>query len=206
MADANNDQNRSTGTSTQQVQPRSGATSQQNRAIEPSRQQQGLSRTTSAFSLMRRMMSDMDRLFGSWGALSPTFDDFTSPFQSIERSLWSPQVDVFERGEELVVHADLPGLRQDDVKVNVDQGVLTISGQRSQEESRKDQKGNVYHSERSFGSFQRSIVLPDGTDTDQIRASFENGVLEVTAPLPKQAQQRGREVPIGPKASAGPKH
>jgi len=201
MADANNDQNRSTGSSTQQnLQPKGTGTNEQSRRIEPSRTYQGLARPTSPFSLMRRMMGDLDRLFGGYGALSPAFDD------AFERSLWSPQIDVFERGQELVVHADLPGLRQEDVKVNVDQGVLTISGQRSQEESRKDQQGSVYHSERSFGAFQRSIVLPDGTDTDQIRASFDNGVLEVTAPLPKQAQQRGRDVPIGPKASAGPKH
>jgi HSP20 family protein len=150
---------------------------------------------------MRRLMGDMDRLFGGWGTPSP-WPDFD---ESLARSFWSPQIDVFERGNDLVVHADLPGLRQEDVKVNVDQGVLTISGQRTQEQS-GTQEGGMYHRERSFGSFQRSIALPEGTDVNQIRASFENGVLEVTAPISQQARERGRAIPIGPKASPGPKH
>jgi HSP20 family protein len=150
---------------------------------------------------MRRLMGDMDRLFSGFG--SPWLTNLDEQF---ERTFWAPQIDVFERGQELVVHADLPGLKQEDVKINVDQGVLTISGQRTEQQERKDERGSVYHRERNFGSFQRSIALPEGTDVDQIRASFENGVLEVTAPLPEQARRRGREIPIGPKASAGPKH
>jgi len=147
------------------------------------------------------MMGDMDRLFGAFGSSSifPSFDE------SFERSFWAPQVDVFERDNELVVHADLPGLRQEDVRVNVDQGVLTISGQRTQERKNQPQ-GGMRYSERSFGSFQRSIALPQGVDPGQIRASFDNGVLEVTAPMPEQARSKGRDIPIGPQASAGAKH
>ena len=155
----------------------------------------------SPLSLMRRMMGDMDRLFGAFGGSSilPTFDE------QFERSFWAPQIDVFERGNDLVVHADLPGLRQEDLRITADRGLLTISGQRTQERP-NEQQGSMRYTERSFGTFQRSIALPEGTDTNQIRASFDNGVLEVTAPIPEQARSKGREIPIGPKASPGAKH
>lgn len=168
------------------------------RSVEPYRSREALGRSTSPFSLMQRFMNDMDRWFGDFGTSSilPRFDD------SWGKQLWAPQIDVFERDKQLVVHADLPGLREQDVRVNVDEGVLTISGQRTTDERTQGQD-NVYHRERSFGSFQRSIALPNGTDSSQIRASFENGVLEVTVPLPDQALPKGRDIPIGPKAQPG---
>lgn len=152
---------------------------------------------------MRRWMNDMDRWFGDFGGTSllPRFDELLGQAQS----LWSPQIDIFEREGNLIVHADLPGLRQEDVRVSVDRGMLTVSGQR-REESANEREGNVYYRERSFGSFQRSVTLPENVDTSQVRASFENGVLEVTVPMPQQARQQGREIPIGPKEQAGPKH
>ncbi|HTA93308.1 MAG TPA: Hsp20/alpha crystallin family protein [Polyangiaceae bacterium] len=159
-------------------------------------------RSGSPFSLMRRWMNDMDRWFGDFGGTSllPRFDE------AFSQALWSPQIDIFERQGSLIVHADLPGLRQEDVRVNVDRGMLTISGQRRQETTSEREQGNVYHRERSFGSFQRSISLPDGVDAAQIRASFDNGVLEVAVPIPEQARQQGRDIPIGPKQQSGPKH
>lgn len=169
------------------------------RAVQPYRQ--SAFSGGSPLSIMRRMMGDMDRLLGAFGSSSimPAFDE------QFERSFWAPQIDVFERGNDLVVHADLPGLRQEDLRITADRGVLTISGQRTQERQ-NEQQGGLRYSERSFGSFQRSIALPEGTDTNQIRASFDNGVLEVTAPIPEQARSKGREIPIGPKASPGAKH
>jgi HSP20 family protein len=72
--------------------------------------------------------------------------------------MWAPQVDIFKRGNELVVHADLAGLKQEDVRVNVDRGVLTISGERRHEH--EHDKGGVYQCERSYGAFQRALTLP----------------------------------------------
>ena len=156
----------------------------------------------SPFSLMRRWMNDMDRWFGNAGGTSllPRFDE------GFGQALWSPQIDVFEREGNLVVHADLPGSKPEDVRVDFDRGMLTISGQRRHETTNEREQGNVYYRERTFGSFQRSVSLPEGTDPEQIRASFENGVLEVTVPLPEQARQKGRQIPIGPKEQSGPKH
>src|SRR3954470_18232869 len=116
------------------------------RSVEPYRSHEPLARGTSPFSLMQRIMNDMDRWFGDFGTSSilPRFDD------SWGRQLWAPQIDVFERDKQLVVHADLPGLREQDGRVNVDEGVLTISGQRTDE--RTQSQDNVYHRERSFGS------------------------------------------------------
>ena len=197
MAEANKDpnQNRSITESAQKEQSRAAAP----RSTELQRQPYSLTRSSSPFSLMQRFMNDMDRWFGDFGSSSilPSFDG------GLGRQLWAPQIDVFERDQQLIVHADLPGLRQEDVKVNVDQGLLTISGQRTFEQSSEGDKSNVYHRERSFGSFQRSIALPEGTDTAQIRASFENGVLEVRVPVPEQSRQKGRDIPIGPKMPLG---
>ncbi|HKO46385.1 MAG TPA: Hsp20/alpha crystallin family protein [Polyangiaceae bacterium] len=161
-------------------------------------------RGNSPFSLMRRMLNDMDRLFGNFG-------DFGSSSllnrgdEGWARQFWSPQVDIFERDQNLVIHADLPGLREEDVKVNVERGMLTISGQR-QHETAHEREGNLFHRERSFGSFQRVLSLPENADPEQIRASFENGVLEVTVPIPEQSRRQGRDIPISPKTQSNPTH
>lgn len=197
MAEQNSSNNpeRATSKSPQAAQPQQ---TNAPRTMEPYRPREALARNTSPFSLMQRFMNDMDRWFGDFGTSSilPRFDE------SWGKQLWAPQIDVFERDKQLIVHADLPGLREQDVRVNVDEGVLTISGQRTSDERTQGQD-NVYHRERSFGSFQRSIALPNGTDSSQIRASFENGVLEVSVPLPDQARPKGRDIPIGPKAQPG---
>jgi HSP20 family protein len=196
MADVNKDPNANRSS----IEPRQ--TEQLSRAprySELSRPREGRDLRSSPFSLMQRFLNDMDRWFGDFGTSSilPSFDE------GIGRTLWAPQIDVSERDQQLIVHADLPGLRQEDVKVNVDQGVLTISGQRTIEQGGERDKSNVYHRERSFGSFQRSIALPEGTDPGQIRASFENGVLEVRVPISEQGRQKGHDIPIGPKMPAG---
>jgi HSP20 family protein len=151
----------------------------------------------SPFSMMERLMGDMGRLF----------EDFTGPLMprgeaAFARSNWIPQVDVFEREGNLIVHADLPGMKQEDVSVNVDNGVLTVSGERSHKH--EHESGGVYRCERSYGSFQRSLALPEGVNPESIQASFENGVLEVTMPMPEQQAPKGRAIPIQSSASSGP--
>jgi HSP20 family protein len=106
---------------------------------------------------------------------------------------WLPQVDVLRRGDELVVRADLPGLKKDDISVDVADNVLTIRGQRK-EESKEEREGYYWH-ERSEGSFYRRIPLPEGAKVDQASARFEDGVLEVALPAPKD-KERGRHIEI----------
>jgi HSP20 family protein len=105
-----------------------------------------------------------------------------------------PPIETFRRGDKLVVRADLPGLRKEDVSVEIDDGVLTISGERSEEEV-EDREG-YYHSERSYGQFQRSLALPEGITGESCDATFKDGVLEVTIPVPKQSERSAKKVQI----------
>lgn len=106
---------------------------------------------------------------------------------------WSPAVEVIEKQNALVLRADLPGLKPDEVSVNVEDGMLTISGERKQEH--KEERDGYMRSERSYGSFYRAFPLPDGTDDDKIGASFKNGVLEITVPV-SQRHERGRSITV----------
>jgi HSP20 family protein len=91
---------------------------------------------------------------------------------------WAPAVDVLQRDGDLVVRAELPGVRPEDVNITLQDNVLTISGERREEQ--EEQRGGYYVRERRRGSFSRSMTLPEGVDEDRIRARYENGVLEVT--------------------------
>jgi len=97
-----------------------------------------------------------------------------------------------ERDGKLIVKADLPGLNKDDVKVELNDNVLTIEGERKDE--RKDERGGW--SERNYGRFFRSITLPDGVRTENANATFKNGVLEISFDTPQQSQPKGRRIEI----------
>ena len=98
--------------------------------------------------------------------------------QGVQGTEWTPTIDVFERDGNLVVRAELPGVKQEDVDITVHDRVLTVSGQR--EEEREQERGGYYVKERRHGAFRRSVMLPQGVDEDNIRARYEDGVLEVT--------------------------
>jgi HSP20 family protein len=137
------------------------------------------------FSLMRRMSEEMDRVFGEfgWGRAQEQGDGGT----------WTPAVEVSEREGNYVVTAELPGLRPEDVKVEVANDALVIEGERKYEH--EESKGGVRRSERRYGRFYRAIPLPEGVNPDQVKANFQNGVLEVKMPIPQQQQNR-RQIPI----------
>lgn len=150
--------------------------------------------TMSPFSLMRRMMSDFDRMFeelGMGGMLPRAGEE---PGEALERgALWSPQVDVFEREGNLVVRADLPGLTKDDIRVEVRDDALVIEGERRREHT--EEGAGFYRAERSHGSFRRAIPLPEGASAEKADARFENGVLEISLPLPEE-RARGKRIEI----------
>jgi HSP20 family protein len=150
----------------------------------------------SPFALMRRFAEEMDRFFedlrlGS-SSLLPRLEP---PWASREAAQgeWFPSLEVTERGGKLVVRADLPGLTKDDVKVEVREDALCIEGERRQE--REEKRKGFYRSERSYGRFYREVPLPEGVDAEQAKATFKNGVLEVTMPAPPRPA-KGRQVPI----------
>jgi HSP20 family protein len=97
-----------------------------------------------------------------------------------QEQLWAPRLEAFARDGDLVLHADLPGVRLEDVDITLDGNVLTISGERK---GRTQEEGAVYYlSELPYGVFRRSVTVPEGVDADSIKARFENGVLEVVLP------------------------
>jgi len=163
---------------------------------ERSRQSNALSRRdpfdiwgSSPFgSLFRRWNDEMDRFFGDYGLDRPLG---RSEFGSGQ---WSPQIEIFQRGNDLVVRADLPGLKKDDVHVDIADDVLTIQGERKQEH--EEEREGWYRNERSYGSFYRSVPLPEGTITDSAKATFKNGVLEIVLQAPPNEVSRGRRLEI----------
>jgi HSP20 family protein len=135
------------------------------------------------FSLMRRMSEEMDRTFGSvFGQTSGRGS-----------GAWLPAIEVTDNNGQLQIHADLPGLRPEDVKVEVTNDSLIIHGERRVEHEHK--VGRAYRSERRYGEFYREIPLPEGVNPEQVKAQFRNGVLEVTLPMPEQVSNR-RQIPI----------
>jgi len=144
------------------------------------------------FGLLRQMTSELDRVFDepAWPSFRwPTFALATS-----EAVGWSPGIDVFEKDHRLVTKVDLPGMKKEDVKVEVTDGHLAISGERKRETEEK--KDNIYRREREYGSFYRAVPLPEGVKIEDVKASFSDGVLEVSVPLPAKQEAKVRKVEI----------
>lgn len=151
------------------------------------------------FSVMRRISDEMDRLFEGFGfgrgALGgePRWQGDLASGGLAGAALWSPHLEMFERDGKLIVTADLPGVRKEDVKVEVEQGAITLQGQRRQEQTSREQ--GYYRSERSYGSFYRTIPLPEGADPSTASATFRDGVLEIALQAPqKRAGTRSLEI------------
>jgi HSP20 family protein len=119
------------------------------------------------------------------------FDTLFQPVNSSQR--WAPAMDLVEADDHFVLKADLPGLADDDVSIEVQDGTLTISGERKSEHEKRE-KG-WYRLERSFGKFSRTLTLPEGVDAEKIEASFDKGVLEVR--IPKPEERKPRRISIG---------
>lgn len=126
---------------------------------------------------MRQMTRDMDRIFSDFG-----FRPFAplGTERTFNEATWMPEMEVFERNGRFLVRTDLPGLKKEDVKINVQDNVLTIEGERKVEEN--IEKDGFHRTERTYGTFFRSLPLPDGVKLDKIDASFKDGVLEVAIP------------------------
>lgn len=191
---------------TQQGQTQSAAQSQPTSTGQPG-QRRRLSRredflpsslwAESPFSFMRRFSEEMDKLFGdvfadfgtARGRLGPRGGHgFGSP-----QAQWAPPIEVLERDDKLVVRAELPGLSKDDVTVEVTDDLLTIGGERREE--REEAREGYRHSERRYGRFSRSVPLPEGVSPEDVRCTFQNGVLEITMPAPQRVE-RGRRIEI----------
>lgn len=138
------------------------------------------------FGIMRRFTKDMERLFDDFeefrvpGLFNRGFFPFETAFKDFE---WLPQIEVLQTNGDLMVKAELPGLTKEDVKVELTDEALTISGERKEE--KEETRAGFYRTERNYGRFFRQIPLPEGVKTDKANAVFRNGVLEVTVPVVK---------------------
>ncbi len=133
---------------------------------------------------------EMDRLFDRFGV--PSFPSFFGA--SPELSFTVPAVDVTEDDKAYKIAAEMPGVEEKDIEVNVNEDTLVLKGEKRQE---KEEKGkNTYVSERSYGSFQRTFALPEGVDRDKIAADFSKGVLTVTLPKTPESQKQQKKIAI----------
>ena len=141
---------------------------------------------------LQSIQHEVNRLFGTF------FDAPITASAGVASRSWIPAMDLVEEKDEYVLHADLPGVSEKDVKIELEDNVLSISGTRkSEHETRKD---GYYRVERASGSFSRSLTLPKGVDPESIRAEFENGVLEVRIPKPEERKPRRVEIGVGGKS------
>ena len=131
------------------------------------------------------LQSEMNRLFN-------TVFDGPAPTGGTMRR-WMPAMDLLESGDDFVLRADLPGMSEEDVTIELEDSTLTISGERKSEH--KAENEGFYRVERATGSFSRSLTLPKGVDAEAVTASFDRGVLEVH--IPKPAERKPRRISIG---------
>ena len=139
---------------------------------------------------LQSLQHEMNRLFGTF---------FDSPGSAATgataRRQWIPAMDLVETKGEYILRADLPGLGEPDVKVELEENVLTISGERQAEHDEKAE--GYYRIERASGAFSRALTLPEGVDGDRIQAKFEGGVLEVRVPKPEQRRPQRVTIAVG---------
>jgi len=147
------------------------------------------------FRDLRTLQEEVNRLFST--NLTRSFGD-----EGIGRGAWAPSVDIYENKDQIVLEAELPGMKQEDFDLSIENNVITLRGERRFEKT--DDTDNYHRVERSYGSFTRSFTLPQTVSADEAKAEYTNGVLRVT--LPKREETKSRRIEVtGTGASSTPK-
>lgn len=133
---------------------------------------------------MGQLQDEINRLFGNWSN-----NESTSAMAD-----WMPSVDINERDDSFELHVDVPGVDPKDVDITLDNGVLTISGERHYVKDQKEEGTVRRRTERAYGRFYRRFILPDTVDADKVKASNRHGVLEIS--IPKQARSQPRRIKV----------
>ena len=163
-------------------------------AMTPTREERRLRLTRpgwggSPFRALQRMADEMDRMFDDFGLGRR----WTTPsWRETGIEAWAPEIDVFQKNDQLTIRADLPGLKREDVTVDITDDAVCIQGERKRE--REEEREGFYRSERSYGSFCRVVPLPEGAIAEEAKANFHDGVLEVTIPAPPASKGRRLEI------------
>lgn len=148
----------------------------------------------SPYGMMRRLFEDMDMMMGGSGPGATMF-----PIgEGMRAGEWMPAIDLCERGNDLVMKAELPGCERSDIDLRIDDGMLIVEGERHMDHEETSE--GHYHSERRYGRFQRAISLPSDIDESKIKANFTNGILEVV--MPRTGAKKGRSIHIGEASSS----
>ena len=142
--------------------------------------------TCNALGDLWNISNEMDRFLWSFGR---------NRRHDVAPSQWAPAVDISEDAETLTIRADLAGLRKEDVKINVEDGVLTLHGERKFDEQKENGK-NYYRIERGYGVFARSFTLPNTVNSERISAHMKDGVLEITIPKREEAKPKQIEIQV----------
>jgi HSP20 family protein len=154
----------------------------------------GLSRpggwSSGPFQTLQRMADEVDRVFDDFG-FGRRWSQGRREFGA---QAWAPDVEVFQKNNELTIKADLPGLKRDEVTVEVTDQAVTIQGERKRDV--EEEHEGVYRSERSYGRFWRVIPVPEGAIGEQAKATFRDGVLEIRMPAPPASTSKGRRLEI----------
>ena len=139
---------------------------------------------------LNTIQTEMNRLFNTF------FDQSAGAGRGgVPTRRWIPAMDLVESADHYILRADLPGLSDDDVNIQLEDNVLTISGERNAQHEQREE--GYYRVERAFGSFARSLTLPDGVDPDGVQAHFDRGVLEIRIPKPEQKKPRQVQISLG---------
>jgi HSP20 family protein len=146
------------------------------------------------FRDLRTLQEEVNRLFST--NMTRAFGD-----EGIGRGAWNPSVDIYENKDQIVLEAELPGMKQEDFELTVENSVITLRGERRFEKF--DDADNYHRVERSYGAFTRSFTLPQTVSAEGATAEYQNGVLRVT--LPKREETKSRRIEISTEGSSGPK-
>jgi len=137
------------------------------------------------FRSMLSLRDEMDRLLNEfYGRVVPTTETYQGD--------WYPAMDITETDNEVIATLELPGLKREDIKVSVNNDILTVSGEKKQEKTEENE--NIHRVERTYGYFKRSVALPVEVDTNKVKAVYKDGVLKVT--MPKLEEKKTKEIPV----------
>ena len=140
---------------------------------------------TFGFPLFRRFSRELDAMFDRFGLEHPMFEEVTP--------VWNPEVEIFTKDNTLFVRMDVPGVNKDEIAIDVGDDHLVLRGERKAE--KKEEKDGFYKTERTYGSFYRTVPLPEGVNLELAKATLDNGVLQVTMPIAK-VETKARKLEI----------
>lgn len=139
------------------------------------------------YGAVASLQDSINRLFNDAFPRSMTDED-------VALSTWKPVVDIFDKTDSIIIHAELPGVTKDDVSIEVKDNVLTLKGERVEVKEVSEDK--FFRKERSFGSFYRAFTLPSAINPDKIKATFKDGVLEIEIPKPEEQKPKQIQIKI----------